>query len=73
MPDPEVLKKRFPLLDYVCSICPGDELLEVTDGASVMGRGYYILEGESDAQLDETDERLRQEFSVETNTEGKME
>lgn len=73
VPDPEVLKKRFPLLDYVCSICPGDELLEVTDGASVMGRGYYILEGESDAQLDETDERLRQEFSVETNTEGKME
>ena len=73
VPDPEALKRHFPLLDYVCSIRPGDELSEVTDGASVMGRGYYILEGESNAQLDEADERLRQEFSVETNAKGRTE
>ena len=29
-----------------------------------MGRGYYILEGENDAQLDAADEKLRAEFRV---------
>ncbi len=65
VPEKEVLMERFPLLDYVCSIRPGDVLSEVTDGASVMGRGYYILEGRSDAQLDEADAGLRREFSLE--------
>lgn len=65
VPEKEALMERFPLLDYVCSIRPGDVLSEVTDGASVMGRGYYILEGQSDAQLDEADAGLRREFSLE--------
>ena len=64
MPDPGELKERYPLLDYVCHIRPGDQLAEVRDGASVMGRGYYILEGENDAQLDAADEKLRAEFRV---------
>ena len=64
VPDPGELKERYPLLDYVCHIRPGDQLAEVRDGASVMGRGYYILEGENDAQLDAADERLRAEFCV---------
>ena len=64
VPDPGELKERYPLLDYVCHIRPGDQLTEVRDGASVMGRGYYILEGENDAQLDAADEKLRAEFRV---------
>ena len=64
VPDPGELKERYPLLDYVCHIRPGDQLAEVRDGASVMGRGYYILEGENDAQLDAADEKLRAEFRV---------
>ena len=66
VPDPGELKERYPLLDYVCHIRPGDQLAEVRDGASVMGRGYYILEGENDAQLDAADEKLRAEFRVQT-------
>lgn len=62
VPDKEELLQRFPLLSYECRIQEGNVLAPVTDGASVMGRGYYILEGESDTQLDLLDEQLRSLF-----------
>ncbi len=62
VPDREKLLQSYPLLAYECRMQEGDVLAPVTDGASVMGRGYYILEGENDTQLDLLDERLRAEF-----------
>ncbi len=68
VPDQEELQQRFPILAYECRIRKGDVLSPVTDGASVMGRGYYILEGESDTQLDLLDESLRAEFQMQVES-----
>ena len=38
--------------DYVCTIAPGDHLCAVTDGHSVMGRGYVLVRGKSKEELD---------------------
>ena len=64
VPEREQLMENYPLLAYSCALQPGDELCEVRDGASVMGRGYYILEAESETELDALDEKLRSEFRV---------
>ena len=47
IPEADWLKEMYPLLAYECSLQEGMALGNVTDGASVMGRGYYILEGEN--------------------------
>ena len=65
VPDPELLAGKYPLLDYSCRILPGEKLSLVRDGASVMGRGYYILEGKDDKELDELDAGIRSEFVME--------
>lgn len=70
VPDPELLAGKYPLLDYSCRILPGEELSLVRDGASVMGRGYYILEGKDDRELDELDAGIRSEFVIEQKEES---
>ncbi len=64
IPDKAQLEQEYPLLAYECRIRPGDILGEVRDGASVMGRGYYILEGKDAAELDLADERIRNAFRI---------
>jgi len=45
-PDIEDLKKEYDIVKYICEI--KDEYLgPVTDGHSIMGRGYFILVGET--------------------------
>lgn len=63
VPNPELLKKKWPLLSYECHIRPGQELSFVKDGASVMGRGYYILEGSCE-ELDAAEEGIRSGFVI---------
>lgn len=70
VPAKEELLQRFPLLAYECRMQEGDVVTPVTDGASVMGRGYYILKGEDDTQLDLLDEQLRSMFIIQTDAEG---
>ncbi|WP_165043819.1 ATP-grasp domain-containing protein [Adlercreutzia sp. ZJ138] len=39
------------VVDYRCSIKPGDRLCKVVDGHSVMGRGYVIIQGPTKQQM----------------------
>ncbi len=46
VPDEEQVRRReASLIAWECHIREGDELLPVSDGHSLMGRGYFILEG----------------------------
>lgn len=47
-----------------CRIRPGDRIVPVTTGRSLMGRGYFILEGQTDRLLVETAERIEAQFVV---------
>ncbi len=62
VPDKNDLLGRYPLLEYHCNIAPRDKMGRVVDGHSIMGRGYFVLEGSSDEELKETADRLLGEF-----------
>lgn len=44
-------KKESPLTAWECRIKEGEELAPVSDGHSLMGRGYFVLRGSNQAQL----------------------
>lgn len=55
----EVLRKsRLRLSEWQCHICPGDLLYPVTAGHSLMGRGFFILEGYGEEELKAGGERI---------------
>ena len=60
VPDADILLK-----EYVCHIHKGDVLQPVSDGHSVMGRGYFILENRGGAVKEniwkETEEGMQEE------------
>ncbi len=65
VPEREALLTKYPQLRYYsCALEPGMELGRVTDGASLMHRGCYVLEAESRGELDETAEEISSEFTV---------
>lgn len=47
------------LVDWQCNIKPGEDLEPVSDGHSLMGRGYFILEGEGEDFLEEQAEIIK--------------
>lgn len=53
VPDPEKLNldKGVKIVKWKCNIQPGDWMQPVSDGHSIMGRGYFILEGNDDKSL----------------------
>jgi len=56
--------KGIRLHPYVCNIKPGDKIGKVTDGASIMGRGFYVIEASSRKELDEYSTQVRNLFIV---------
>lgn len=50
------------LAAWNCHIKAGEELAPVSDGHSVMGRGYFVLEGIGDVFLHEQAEKLKRLF-----------
>ena len=50
------------VITWKCNINSGDELLRVCDGHSLMGRGYYILEGENEVELKQNAEIIKKMF-----------
>lgn len=52
---------RKPVV-WQCNIAEGDHLLKVSDGHSLMGRGYFVLEGEKEEALKETAEKIKELF-----------
>lgn len=64
VPSEEQVKKAVEakLLAWQCNIKAGEELKAVSDGHSLMGRGYFILEGGSESFLREEGERVKRLF-----------
>lgn len=69
LPDPEQMLKQYPLHDYSCHILPGSWLGPVTDGASLIHRGYFIMEAEDRERLLGLSKELLNEFEWE-RTDG---
>ncbi|MDR2974301.1 MAG: ATP-grasp domain-containing protein [Propionibacteriaceae bacterium] len=64
VPRLERVREDFPLVKYE-EHCLGKHMDRVTDGPTLMQRGYFILEGESRAQLESDSARLLKQFVVE--------
>ena len=47
---------------WQCNIKDGDILAKVSDGHSLMGRGYFVLEGKSEEDLKEIAEKIKSLF-----------
>ena len=67
VPDEKELYKKYPLKAWCCNLKRGMYLGQVTNGASVMGRGYYILEASTLFELDSYCDAIRSEFELEEN------
>ncbi len=55
----ETLSSGAKLLAWQCSIREGEELGRASDGHSLMGRGYFVLEGGDEASLKTQGERVK--------------
>lgn len=49
---------------WQCNIKKGDMLSKVSDGHSLMGRGYFVLEGKGEEELKEAAEKIKKLFVV---------
>ncbi len=66
VPGEEQVRQAVPsLIGWDCRIREGDELTPVSDGHSLMGRGYFILEGE-ERKLWEDVNRVKELFRIVT-------
>ena len=52
-------KSQIKLIDWKCKLRFGDTLHAITDGHSIMDRGYYILEGDNEQQLEDCARSIR--------------
>lgn len=59
------LYKKYPLKAWCCNLKRGMFLGKVTNGASIMGRGYYILEAATHFELDGYCDAIKSEFELE--------
>ena len=64
VPDVEQIEKMLGIKPVIwqCNINAGDILSKVSDGHSLMGRGYFVLEGENEETLKETAETIKKLF-----------
>ena len=64
VPDEKQVRQAVPsLIRWECHIRVGDELMPVSDGHSLMGRGYFILEGE-EQELRKDVKRVKELFQI---------
>lgn len=64
VPGEEQVRQAVPsLIGWECHIKAGEELASVSDGHSLMGRGYFILEGE-EQELREDVNRVKELFRI---------
>ena len=66
IPKKEQVEKALgeKIVVWQCNIKEGDVLSKVSDGHSLMGRGHFVLEGESEIELKEKAEKIKEMFAV---------
>lgn len=69
VPEEKHLMEKYPLKAWNCNIEKGMTLGKVTNGASIMGRGFFVLEGSSKEELDRLCDEIKSEFEVEATIE----
>lgn len=57
----EDVLKKYPILRYKCNLQLGEKK-QITDGHSLMGRGYFILEAESEESACEIANNILEEY-----------
>lgn len=65
VPSREQLEKECNLVCWNCCITENNIMCPVTNGASIMNRGYFIVSGDSDEQLDWQSDFIKNQFRVE--------
>ena len=65
VPDEKYLLEKYPLKSWKCNIEPGMILGKVMNGASVMGRGFFVIEASSREELDHYCNDIKNEFELE--------
>lgn len=61
IPDEMDLRARYPIIKYECNLKLG-ETAKITDGHSLMGRGYFILKADSEEEACNTANDILSEF-----------
>lgn len=56
--------KTCNLIKWECNIKPGDKMEKVVDGHSIMGRGYFIVEGENEMDMYKNCEWILEQFLI---------
>ena len=64
IPDKKYLMGKYPLKEWNCLIKEGDIMECVTDGKSIMGRGYFIIDENETIELDKIDQAIKNEFVI---------
>lgn len=64
VPDQKEVQQRIDakLIEWECHIREGEELRPVTDGHSLMGRGFFVLEGGDEKELRKQAEEVKKLF-----------
>lgn len=66
IPDYNMLKKnkKCNIIAWECNIEPGEHMGKVTNGHSVMGRGYFVVEGNDENDLAKQCDWILQQFGI---------
>lgn len=62
VPSLEELEKKCKILVWNCNIKAGDKLEKVTNGKSIMGRGFFIIEGKNEEELIKNSNWILEQF-----------
>jgi hypothetical protein len=65
VPDKDSILEKYPVVAWNCNIKQGDRLAKVTNGASIMGRGFFVIEAGSKDELDHIAKEILGEFETE--------
>lgn len=61
----ELAERGYRILQWQCNIRVGDVMEKVIDGHSIMGRGYFIIEGDSEEELCQLSSKVLNSFGKE--------
>lgn len=61
----ELVEKGYCILQWECNIKVGDVMEKVVDGHSIMGRGYFVVEGNSEEELCQFANGILESFGME--------